>query len=171
MKPALLRSTFPSNRQGRSETTIFTYDALIYQDYELEVKAKGTPLKPETCHQFFQRVKVLEERLSTDRSVVRSLVVAVQHWEELRKVLNTELQHLGFLGNVFSDPRWPEDRENQFETLALASAYLQKLKAVDFRIQTELIQEIDGLIQRVTNLISIDEGYRYRDQNDMDHGE
>lgn len=56
---------------------------------------------------------------------------------------------------------------------------MQKLKTVDSRIQTELMQETDGLIQHVTNLISIDEGYRSRDQNesigtreiDMDHGQ
>lgn len=109
---------------------------------------------------------MLEERLSTDRSVVRSLVGAAQHWEEFRRVLNTQLQRLEFLENVYGDPRWTEGRENQFETLSLASAYLQKLKAVDFRIQTELMQETDALIQRVTNLISIDEGYRSRDQNE-----
>ncbi|QLI67461.1 uncharacterized protein G6M90_00g052210, partial [Metarhizium brunneum] len=171
-------------RSRRSETTIYAYDALIYQNYESEVKVKGTPLGYvfsqldnviggwdsvlSASSRFLAsfRVEVLEERLSTDRSVVRSLVVAAQHWEEFRKVLNTQLQRLEFLENVYGDPRWAEGRENQFETLSLASAYLQKLKAVDFRIQTELMQETDSLIQRVTNLISIDEGYRSRDQNE-----
>ncbi|KIE00709.1 hypothetical protein MAJ_03484, partial [Metarhizium majus ARSEF 297] len=63
--------------------------------------------------------------------------------------------------------------------ISLASANMQKLKTVDSRIQTELMQETDGLIQHVTNLISIDEGYRSRDENesigtreiDMDHGQ
>lgn len=109
---------------------------------------------------------MLEERLSTDRSVVRSLVVAAQHWEAFRKMLSTQLQRLEFLKKVHGDPRWTEGRENQFETAAMASGYLQRFRAVDFRIRTELMQETDGLIQRVTNLVSIDEGYRSRDQNE-----
>jgi hypothetical protein len=95
-------------------------------------------------------------------------VVAAQHWEEFRKVLNTQLQRLEFLNNVHNDPRWTEGREVEYyyATVGAASGYLQKPKAVYYRIQTELIQETDSLLQRVTNLISIDEGYRSRDQNE-----
>lgn len=82
-------------------------------------------------------------------------------------MLKTQLHRLEFLENVYmGDPRWTEGRENQFETLSAAAGYLQRFRAVDFRIQTELMQETDSLIQRVTNLISIDEGYRSRDQNE-----
>lgn len=109
---------------------------------------------------------MLEERLETDRSIVRTLIVAAQHWEEFRSVLKTQLQRIAFLRDVYGDPRWAEDRINNFETMAIANDYVQRFERIDFRISTELLQETDALIQRVTNLISIDEGYRSRDQND-----
>jgi glutaredoxin 2 len=111
-------------------------------------------------------VEVLEERLETDRSIVRTLVLAAQHWEEFRLVLKTQVQRIAFLRDVYGDPRWVEDRINNFETMAIANGYVQRFERIDFRISTELLQETDALIQRVTNLISIDEGYRSRDQND-----
>lgn len=109
---------------------------------------------------------MLEERLETDRSIVRTLVLAAQHWEEFRSVLKTQLQRIAFLRDVYGDPRWAEDRINNFETMAIANGYVQRFERVELRISTELLQETDALIQRVTNLISIDEGYRSRDQND-----
>lgn len=109
---------------------------------------------------------MLEERLETDRSIVRTLILAAQHWEEFRSVLKTQLQRIAFLRDVYGDPRWAEDRINNFETIAIANGYVQRFERIDFRISTELLQETDALIQRVTNLISIDEGYRSRDQND-----
>ena len=111
-------------------------------------------------------MEVLEERLETDRSIVRTLVLAAQHWEEFRLVLKTQVQRIAFLRDVYGDPRWVEDRINNFETMAIANGYVQRFERIDFRISTELLQETDALIQRVTNLISIDEGYRSRDQND-----
>lgn len=111
-------------------------------------------------------MEVLEERLETDRSIVRTLVLAAQHWEEFRLVLKTQLQRIAFLRDVYGDPRWAEDRINNFETMAIANGYVQRFERIDFRISAELLQETDALIQRVTNLISIDEGYRSRDQND-----
>lgn len=109
---------------------------------------------------------MLEERLETDRSIVRTLIVAAQHWEEFRLMLKTQMQRIAFLRDVYGDPRWAEDRPNNFETMAIADGYVQRFERIDFRISTELMQETDALIQRVTNLISIDEGYRSRDQND-----
>lgn len=109
---------------------------------------------------------MLEERLETDRSIVRTLVLAAQHWEEFRSVLKTQLQRIAFLRDVYGDPRWAEDRINNFETMAIANGYVQRFERIELRISTELLQETDALIQRVTNLISIDEGYRSRDQND-----
>jgi putative N-acetylmannosamine-6-phosphate epimerase len=50
--------------------------------------------------------------------------------------------------------------------MATADNLVQRFENIDFRITTELMQETDALIQRVTNLISIDEGYRSRDQNE-----
>ena len=58
-----------------------------------------------------------------------------------------------------------EGREDFFVIQAVAAGYLQRFRALDFRITSELQQETDTLIQRVTNLITIDEGYRSRDQN------
>lgn len=109
---------------------------------------------------------MLEERLETDRSIVRTLILAAQHWEEFRSVLKTQLQRIAFLRDVYGDPRWAEDRINNFETMAIANGYVQRFERIELRISTELLQETDALIQRVTNLISIDEGYRSRDQND-----
>lgn len=111
-------------------------------------------------------MEVLEERLGTDRSIVRTLIIAAQHWEEYRKVLKTQLLRVDFLRKVYGDPRWAEDREAQYETMATADNLVQRFENIDFRITTELMQETDALIQRVTNLISIDEGYRSRDQNE-----
>lgn len=111
-------------------------------------------------------MEVLEERLETDRSIVRTLVLAAQHWEEFRLVLKTQLQRIAFLRDVYGDPRWAEDRINNFETMAIANGYVQRFERINLRISAELLQETDALIQRVTNLISIDEGYRSRDQND-----
>lgn len=109
---------------------------------------------------------MLEERLETDRSIVRTLVLAAQHWEEFRSVLKTQMQRIAFLRDVYGDPRWAEDRINNYETMAIANGYVHRFERIDLRISTELLQETDALIQRVTNLISIDEGYRSRDQND-----
>lgn len=111
-------------------------------------------------------MEVLEERLETDRSIVRTLVLAAQHWEEFRLALKTQLQRIAFLRDVYGDPRWAEDRTNNFETMVIADGYVQRFERIDLRISAELLQETDALIQRVTNLISIDEGYRSRDQND-----
>lgn len=113
-----------------------------------------------------QRVEILEERLETDRSIIRNLLMAAQHWEEFRKVLQTQLQRLEFFENVHGDPRWTEGHKNYYELLAVASGYLQRFRAIDYRITTELMQETDTLVQRVSNLITIDEGYRSRDQNE-----
>ena len=113
----------------------------------------------------FQRVEILEERLETDRSIIRSLLLAAQHWEEFRKVLQTQMSRLEFLENVHGDPRWTEGRDDYYELLAIASGYLQRFRAIDYRITSELMQETDSIVQRVTNLITIDEGYRSRDQN------
>ena len=58
-----------------------------------------------------------------------------------------------------------EGRGDFFTIQAVASGFMQRFTAVEFRITKELQQETDTLIQRVTNLITIDEGYRSRDQN------
>ena len=91
--------------------------------------------------------------------------MAAQHWEEFRKVLQAQLSRLEFLENVHGDPRWTEGHDNYYELLAIASGYLQRFRAIDYRITSELMQETDSTVQRVTNLITIDEGYRSRDQN------
>lgn len=67
---------------------------------------------------------------------------------------------------MHGDPRWTEGHDNHFQLLAVASGYLQKFRAIDYRIMTELMQETDSLVQRISNLITIDEGYRSRDQNE-----
>ncbi|KAL9614083.1 MAG: hypothetical protein Q9167_001437 [Letrouitia subvulpina] len=171
-------------RSRRLQTTVFAYDALVYQNYESDIKLRSDPLDYvfaqldsvlsnwesvlNASSQFLNsfRVEVLEERLETDRSIVRNLLMAAQHWEEFRKILQNQLHRLEFLENVHGDPRWTEGRENYYELIAIATGYLQKFRAIDYRISTELMQETDSLVQRVTNLITIDEGYRSRDQNE-----
>lgn len=111
-------------------------------------------------------MEVLEERLETDRSIIRNLLIAAQQWEGFRRILQDQLQRVQFLENVHGDPRWTEGRDNYYELLATASGYVQRLRAIDYKITSELMQETDSLIQRVTNLITIDEGYRSRDQNE-----
>ena len=112
-----------------------------------------------------QRFEVLEERLETDRSIIRNLLLAAQHWETFRRLLKSQQGSLTMLENIYLDPRWTDGRDDLYQLQAVAAAYLQRFQAVDYRISTDLIVETDHLIQRVTNLISIDEGYRSRDQN------
>lgn len=113
-----------------------------------------------------KRFEVLQERLETDRNIVRNLVSAAQRWEEFRRVLQNQLVSLEPLENIHADPRWTEGRDDYWEIMAVCNGYRQQFKNIDFRICTELIKETNSLIQRVTNLISIDEGYRSREQND-----
>ena len=108
---------------------------------------------------------MLEERLETDRSIIRNLLLAAQHWEQFRRVLQAQVQSLDFVEDIYLDPRWTEGRDDLFQLQAVTAGYMQRLKSIDYRISTDLIQETDILIQRITNLISIDEGYRSRDQN------
>jgi hypothetical protein len=114
----------------------------------------------------WKRFEVLQERLKTDRKIVRNLVSAAQSWEEFRRVLQSQLTSLEPLENIHLDPRWTEGREDYWQIHAVCTGYQQQFKNIDFRICTELVKETDVLIQRVTNLISIDEGYRSREQND-----
>ena len=107
----------------------------------------------------------MEERLETDRTIIRHLLQAAQQWERFRKELLSQLQSLEILENLNSDPRWTEGRDDLYQLQAVSAGYIQRFRAVEYRIATDLIQETDSLIQRVTNLISIDEGYRSRDQN------
>jgi len=53
-------------------------------------------------------VEVLEERLETDRSIIRNLLIAAQYWEEFRQTLQAQLERNIFFRNVHSDPRWTE---------------------------------------------------------------
>ena len=108
---------------------------------------------------------MLEERLESDRAIVRNLLLAAQQWEAYRRVLKVQHDSLGLLENIQFDPRWTEGRDDLFQLQAVAAGYVQRFRTIDYRIATDLIQETDHLIQRVTNLISIDEGYRSRDQN------
>ena len=92
--------------------------------------------------------------------------MVAQHWEHYRSILQAQLQRLEFMRDIHNDPRWTEGRTNYFELSSIARGYLTKFQALDYKITTELMQETDSLIQRVTNLITIDEGYRSRDQNE-----
>ncbi|KAK7185141.1 hypothetical protein DPSP01_000745 [Paraphaeosphaeria sporulosa] len=171
-------------RSRRVETIEFAYDALIYQNYENSTKLRSAPLDYllsqlevilenwdallVSSSRFLDsfRFEVLQERLEKDRNIVRNLVSAAQRWEEFRRVLQSQVLSLEALDNIHDDPRWTEGRDDYWEIMAVCRGYMQRFKAIDYRICTELINETDSLIQRVTNLISIDEGYRSRAQND-----
>ena len=56
-------------------------------------------------------------------------------------------------------------RDDHFGVQIQASGFLNRFSNITLRINKELQEETDTLIQRVTNLITIDEGYRSRDQN------
>ncbi|CAI6303043.1 unnamed protein product [Periconia digitata] len=171
-------------RSRRVETTEYAYDALIYQNYENSTKLRSAPLDYllnqldfiltnwnnllTVSTRFLEsfRYEVLQQRLETDRKIIRNLVGAAQRWEEFRRVLQNQVVSLGAIENIHLDPRWIEGRDDFWEAQAICNGYIQQFKNLDFRICTELINETDSLIQRVTNLISIDEGYRSREQND-----
>jgi len=63
-------------------------------------------------------------------------------------------------------PDGPRGRDNYYQLLAISSGHVQKFRGIDYRITTELMEETDSLIQRVSDLITVDEGYRSRDQNE-----
>ena len=73
---------------------------------------------------FLQRVEILEERLETDRSIIRNLLMAAQQWEKFRKSLLIQNERLEFLEKVQGDPRWIEDHENDLTLAAVTSGYL-----------------------------------------------
>ena len=171
-------------RSRRVETTEYAFDALVYQDYDSPTKLRSSPLdyvfaqldlmlthwdvllnaSVEFLSSF--RLEVLEERLERDRSIIRNLLVAAQHWEEFRRMLQAQVRSLDFLEYVAYDRRWMEGRDDDFFAIkAAAAGYQQRFRAVEFQITSELQLETDTLINRVSNLITIDEGYRSRDQN------
>lgn len=61
-----------------------------------------------------KRYEVLQERLETDRNIVRNLVNAAQRWEEFRRVLHNQVVSLGFFNNIHDDPRWTEGRDDNW---------------------------------------------------------
>ena len=64
-----------------------------------------------------------------------------------------------------SDSPWTEDSSDAAGLKNSLIIHIATLTSYRDNVQTKLIHETDLLIQRITNLISIDEGYRSRDTN------
>lgn len=112
-----------------------------------------------------QAIEVLSTRLETDRSLIRHLLGAAQLWKSLVDLLDAQ-SNLFHSILVDSSSRWLDGAADISQIQREYDAQLEKIVEHRSRLQADLVQETDNLIQRITNLISIDEGYRSRDQNE-----
>lgn len=91
--------------------------------------------------------------------------MAARAWQSLRVVFRNQSRVLSFLRDLQSHPTWTADSPDIHGIQTIANGLLAELAVVGERIDRELIYDTDVLIQQITNLITIDEGYRSRDQN------
>ncbi|KAK4097361.1 ankyrin [Parathielavia hyrcaniae] len=173
---------FPTRRVEHTDSAI---DALLYHDDFTNVACAKIPLEYvisvmettvrnwtliiETSQRFlgFYSVEALSPRLETDRSIIRHLLGAAQLWKSLLSMVQAQITHLRPINDMaVGDPwLWPGGSEDAEQLLGAARSSFQLLKGYEMSIQQTLLREVDQLIQQMTNLITIDEGYRSRDMN------
>lgn len=112
-----------------------------------------------------QEVEALSPRLETDRSIIRHLLGAAQLWKSLLSMIQAQISHLGPICDMKPDDPWLRGARDPEQVLEVAKSSLQMLRIYEASIQQNLLKEADQLIQQMTNLITIDEGYRSRDMN------
>lgn len=110
-------------------------------------------------------IEILSTRLETNRSLIRHLLGAAQLWQSFSDLLTTQYNLMVLL----SKQQLASWSEGEAENGPIQLEFFAQLKTLEDRkqqIDDGLLRATDTLIQRVTNLISIDEGYRSRDQNE-----
>ncbi len=113
-------------------------------------------------------MQILSSRLESDRRIIRHLLEAAQYWKGVQTMMETEIELLQHLVSDPSMSQWWQGRrafETRTEVQEEAKMAVMSLHSYVAVIRTDLVTETDFLIQRVTNLISIDESYRSRDAN------
>jgi hypothetical protein len=110
-----------------------------------------------------QSIEVLSARLETDRSIIGHLLGAAQLWRALNNLIIFQIEILAPLQNLPTTDRWYDGAIDPDRAHGAVTEALNSLRTQQGAIYSSLMQETDQLIQRVTNLISIDEGHRSRD--------
>jgi Mg2+ and Co2+ transporter CorA len=92
------------------------------------------------------------------------LLGAAQLWRTLTQLVQFQSQIMKPFLTLQPKSHWLDGVQDPSSTIELLTDALQRL---NLRVESfhQLEQNADVLIQRITNLISIDEGYRSRDQN------
>jgi hypothetical protein len=91
--------------------------------------------------------------------------MAARMWETFRRLFQEQSKQLKFLQDLKSSPTWVGGCPDLEEIQSIANTLIAEFETVGPRIDTELVDDTNVLIQQITNLISIDQGYRSRDQN------
>jgi hypothetical protein len=91
--------------------------------------------------------------------------MAARVWQYLRVMFKDQWRVLCFLQDLQSHPTWMADSPGLHGIQTIANSLLVELAAVGEQIDHDLVNDTNVLIHQITNLISIDEGYRSRDQN------
>jgi hypothetical protein len=113
----------------------------------------------------FFGIEVLSVRLEHDRRIIRHLLGAAQLWRSLHELISFQISLWEPIHDLKPDSPWIAESGNQQALQWRFQQNFQSLVNYRDRINLGLVQETDSLIQRITNLITINEGYRSRDTN------
>ncbi|KAL0631724.1 hypothetical protein Q9L58_009399, partial [Maublancomyces gigas] len=162
--------TFHYGSRSLTATHPEPIDYLISQLKELEVCWNDAIRK---CKSVLADVNrgVLEESFGEiDRKLVRGLYKYAQTWEELRRVHTQQLDALQVIMEDGANGIWFSTNQvevvDRDEGFAKISAFLRSFSMIEKKIKKELVEETSELISRTHSIISIDEAYRSRDQNE-----
>ncbi|KAF2462332.1 ankyrin repeat-containing domain protein [Lineolata rhizophorae] len=110
-------------------------------------------------------VEILTIRLETDRSIISHLLGAAQLWKSFLDLLTCQSASVKSLLEDESIELWTEGASDPTDLKGQVENAVASLDEYADKITHELIHETDALIQKITNLIAIDEAYRSRDNN------
>ncbi|CUS12313.1 unnamed protein product [Tuber aestivum] len=123
----------------------------------------------ECSRKFLSQMKheILGESTVNDRQIIRRLARNAQQWERLRSLHRDHLQGLSGLETLSTEARWfaGSDDEGGVATYSNILEAVKSLEDIGGRIE-HLVQETNSLIQTTSNLITIEGGYRSRDQGE-----
>ncbi|KAG0633111.1 hypothetical protein HOY80DRAFT_660734 [Tuber brumale] len=123
----------------------------------------------ECSRKFLSRMKheILEESTVNDRQIIRRLARNAQQWERLRSLHRDHLRGLSGLETLSTEERWFAGSDDEGRTTIFSNILeaVKNLEDVGEGIEY-LIRETNSLIQTTSNLITIEEGYRSRDQGE-----
>jgi hypothetical protein len=93
------------------------------------------------------------------------LLGAAQLWKALFELIQFQVKIVSPLLALPPDNHWFDSASDHGTAVVAITEAFDLLGKYQIAIQVDLLQETDVLIQRISNLISIDEGYRSRDLN------